>query len=329
VNPLEETLPPKLTLRASEEVAEATDVQSKGTTNTDTTLPLHGGPPNPLSPRAGAGSHPQRFGNYELLEALGQGGMGVVFKARQLGLNRIVALKRIRSVQFASDDEIQRFHVEAEAAAALDHPGIVPIYEVGQVGGEPFYSMGYVAGESLQERLTVGPLSPRIAAELVRQIAEAVEYAHDRGIIHRDLKPSNILLDADGRPRVTDFGLAKRTAEDNGLTMTGQVLGTPAYMPPEQAQSQHDRVGPRSDVYALGAVLYALLTGRPPFQAATRDEIIRQLLHDEPLAPRKLNPSIPVDLDTIAFKCQWSPVPFRPCLDSFVGAIDSLLRRDY
>ena len=302
MNPLDETLPPAQARSASEHSsALPTPPLAQGSTVPETL---------PASLDAGvnrrgnlASTSGQRFGNYELLEPLGKGGMGVVFKARQLGLNRIVALKRIRSAEFAGDDEIQRFHAEAEAAAALDHSGIVPIYEVGQVGGEPYFSMGYVAGESLQDRLAAGPLAPRVAAEIVQQVADAVEYAHQRGIIHRDLKPGNILLDVDGKPRVTDFGLAKHTADDSGLTMTGQILGTPAYMPPEQARSQHDQVGPRSDVYSLGAVLYALLTGRPPFQAASRDEIIRQLLHDEPLPPRKLNPSIPADLETIALKC--------------------------
>ena len=301
MNPLDETLPPTHA-RSAREPADAlpTPPLAHGSTVPDT-LPveLDAG----LNRRDHAATVGQRFGNYELLEPLGKGGMGVVFKARQLGLNRIVALKRIRSAQFAGDDEIQRFYAEAEAAAALDHSGIVPIYEVGQVGGEPFFSMGYIPGESLHERLAAGPLAPRIAAQIVQQVAEAVEYAHQRGIIHRDLKPANILLDGDGHPRVTDFGLAKRTAEYSGLTMTGQVLGTPAYMPPEQARSQHEQVGPRSDVYSLGAVLYALLTGRPPFQAASGGEIFRQLLHDEPLAPRKLNPSIPADLETIAVKC--------------------------
>lgn len=243
------------------------------------------------------------FGNYELLEVIGKGGMGVVYRARQLGLNRIVALKRIRAGELAEGDQIQRFYAEAEAAASLDHAGIVPIYEVGQVGGLPFFSMGFVAGESLQHRLLPGPLEPAEAARVVREVAIAVEYAHQQGIIHRDLKPANILLHADGHALVSDFGLAKRILSDSGLTMTGQLLGTPAYMPPEQARGEHDRIGPRADVYALGAVLYAALSGRPPFQAAAVSEVLRQVIDAEPVAVRTLNPSIPVDLESITLKC--------------------------
>ena len=262
-------------------------------------------PPGKLSHLHGAAQEKsgERFGEYELLDVLGRGGMGVVYLARQTNLNRMVALKRIRAGEFAAGDDIERFYAEARAAGALDHPGIVPIYEVGQLSGQPFFSMAFVRGESLQERLARGPLVPSEAARLVKGVAEAVEYAHSKAIVHRDLKPGNILIDEENQPRVTDFGLAKRIDSELGLTLTGQVLGTPAYMPPEQAQAHHQHVGPRSDVYALGAVLYATLAGRAPFQAASRDEIMRQVIHDDPLAVRKFNPSVPVDLETIALKC--------------------------
>lgn len=198
---------------------------------------------------------------------------------------------------------MRRFYAEAEAAAALDHPGIVPIHEIGEHDGEPFFSMGFVEGRSLAQRLVEGPLPALEAASVVKQVAEAVEYAHARGIVHRDLKPGNILLDANGQPRVTDFGLAKRVENGGGMTVTGQVLGTPAYMPPEQALGEHERVSPRSDVYALGAVLYAIVVGQPPFQAPTLPLLLRNVLEKEPVSLRSLNPTVPRDLDTIALKC--------------------------
>ncbi|MGH7193948.1 MAG: serine/threonine-protein kinase, partial [Candidatus Saccharimonadales bacterium] len=187
--------------------------------------------------------------------------------------------------------------------AGLDHPGIVPVYESGEFGGQHFFSMGFIEGQSLAALLAGGPLPPRRAAELLAQVADAVEYAHQRGVIHRDLKPGNILLDQDGKPRVTDFGLAKRVSGDSGLTRTGQALGTPSYMPPEQASGKLDAIGRAADVYALGAVLYAALTGRPPFQAATPLDTILQVLEQEPVAPRQLNADVPRDLETIALKC--------------------------
>ncbi|MCY2992212.1 MAG: serine/threonine-protein kinase [Planctomycetota bacterium] len=244
-----------------------------------------------------------RFGDYELLEKIAQGGMGVVYKARQISLHRIVALKMILAGQLASDAEVARFRTEALAAADLDHPGIVPVYQVGQYAGQHYFTMGYVAGPSLAAKLAMGPLEPRDAAALVRTVTEAVEYAHQRGVIHRDLKPANILLDQAGRPRVTDFGLAKRISSDSHLTATGQALGTPSFMPPEQAAGKLDEIGPASDVYALGAVLYNLLTGRPPFQAAHPADTLLQVLTEDPVAPRGLNPAVPRDLETIVLKC--------------------------
>ena len=198
------------------------------------------------------------FGDYEILRELARGGMGVVYLARQVSLNRTVALKMILAGQLANDTDVKRFYTEAEAAANLDHPGIVPIYEVGQKEGQHYFSMGFVEGQSLSQRLAEGPLPAREAAELIRRVSEAIEYAHQHGVIHRDLKPANILLDQNGNPRVTDFGLAKKVQGDSGLTGSGQIMGTPSYMPPEQAGGKRREVGPAADVYALGAPLYAL-----------------------------------------------------------------------
>ncbi len=243
------------------------------------------------------------FGEYQLLNEIARGGMGVVFKARQVKLNRIVALKMILSGELAGNEEVQRFHSEAEAAANLDHPGIVPIYEIGEHGGQHYFSMGFVDGESLQDKLRDGPLAPQEAARLCRKVVNAVAYAHDKGVIHRDLKPANVLLDADGEPKVTDFGLAKRVEADSGLTRTGAVMGTPSFMPPEQAAGRTDEVGPRSDVYSLGAILYCLLTVRPPFQAASSLDTLRQVMECEPVSPGVLNPQVPKDLATICLTC--------------------------
>ena len=226
------------------------------------------------------------FGDYELLEEIARGGMGVVYKARQVNAQPHRRGEDDPARATGSPADVDRFHAEAEAAANLDHPDIVPIFEVGEHKGQHYFSMGYVEGRSLSARVAEGPLPPREAAELVRTVCDAVQYAHEQGVIHRDLKPANILLDREGRPRVTDFGLAKRMCEMiRGLTVTGQMLGTPSYMPPEQAAGKLDH-GPAADVYSLGAILYALLTGRPPFQAASSVDTLRQVLEREPLAPR-------------------------------------------
>jgi WD40 repeat protein/tetratricopeptide (TPR) repeat protein len=246
---------------------------------------------------------PRPFGEYELLSEIARGGMGVVFRARQVKLNRPVAIKMILSGEFANEEHVQRFYSEAEAAANLDHPGIVPIHEVGQQDGQHFFSMGFVDGQSLSALIKDGPLPPREAAKLLAQIVSAVRYAHEHGVIHRDLKPANVLLDVDGHPRVTDFGLAKRVTGDSGLTASGQIMGTPSYMPPEQAAGRIDQIGPAADIYSLGAILYEMLTGRPPFRAATPVDTLRQVLEREPAEPRKLNPAIDRDLETICLKC--------------------------
>ncbi|PAY15222.1 hypothetical protein CKO51_32995 [Rhodopirellula sp. SM50] len=274
----------------------------------DPTIP----PTNPSSAEnASVGDQVRYFGDYQLLEEIARGGMGVVFKARQINLNRVVALKMILAGDLAGDEEVKRFKSEAESAAQLDHPGIVPIFEIGEHQGQHYFSMGFVDGDSLADRLRNGPLPPREAAELMAKICEAVAYAHDKGVIHRDLKPGNVLIDANGAPRVTDFGLAKQVGGDSELTRTGQILGTPAFMPPEQASGKLDEVGPLSDVYSLGAVLYMMLTGRAPFQAASPMETLLQVLDEEPVAPRQLNSAIPVDLETICLKCLEKQPQFR------------------
>lgn len=253
--------------------------------------------------RTGVNTIVRYFGDYELLEEIARGGMGVVYKARQRTLNRVVALKMILSGGLAGEEEIRRFQAEAEAAANLHHIGIVPIYEVGQHDGHPYFSMGYVDGTTLAGKIKEQPLADREAAALLVKVAAAVAFAHEKKVIHRDLKPGNILLDAAGEPSITDFGLAKRTDVDSDLTSTGQILGTPSYMAPEQATGEIDRIGPLSDIYSLGAILYCVLTGRPPFQAATTLETLLQVIRDEPLAPRQLNPGIQPDLETICLKC--------------------------
>ncbi len=268
--------------------------------------------PEPGAARRPSPSVPLRqFGGYELLSEIARGGMGVVYRARQVSLNRIVAIKTILSGLHAAPGDVERFYAEAEAAALLDHPGIVPIFDVGEYQGQPYFSMGFVDGRTLADRLTEGPLEARAAAELVRTVCEAVQYAHERDVIHRDLKPGNILLDHDGRPRITDFGLAKCLTDDAGRTATGQMLGTPSYMPPEQAAGRLDAVGPAADIYALGAILYALITGRPPFHAASSVDTLRQVMDNEPVRPSDLAPGTPRDLETIALKCLQKPIAQR------------------
>ncbi len=242
-------------------------------------------------------------GDFELIEEIARGGMGIVYKARQVSLNRTVALKMILAGQFAGSEDVARFHAEAESAANLDHPGIVPVYAAGKLAGQHYFSMGYVDGQSLASRLRSGPVPVREAAELMAALAEAIEYAHDRGVIHRDLKPANVMLDKDGLPHITDFGLAKRVEAECRLTATGQLLGTPSYMSPEQAAGKTNRIGPLSDVYSLGAILYELLTNRPPFQAPSPIDTLMQVLDDQPTPPRAVNSDIPRDLDVICMKC--------------------------
>jgi WD40 repeat protein/serine/threonine protein kinase/tetratricopeptide (TPR) repeat protein len=297
----------------------------------DTYLPELSHPAAPASGGALKVSVP----GYEILGELGRGGMGVVYKARQVGLNRTVALKMVLAAEHAGPEMVQRFRVEAEAIARLAHPNIVQVYEVGEVDGRPYFSLEYVDGGSLAQLLQGQPQPPRVAAGLIETLARAVHVAHEAGVVHRDLKPANILLDVRfsindfrlnsdgsgtlprgglpppsgnrqspiGNPKITDFGLAKKLDSGAGQTQSGSIIGTPSYMAPEQAAGQGKRLGPAADVYSLGAILYELITGRPPFRSDTPLDTLLQVLHDEPLPPHRLQPKVPRDLETITLKC--------------------------
>ena len=249
--------------------------------------------------------------DYELIGEIARGGMGVVYRARQASLNRMVAVKVLLAGHFAHPSFIKRFHHEAQAAASLNHPNIVSIYEVGEHEGRPYFSMELIEGRSLAELTRDTPLAARRAAQLVKTIAEAVHFAHGRGVLHRDLKPSNVLVNALDQPHITDFGLAKRLDGDADLTLSGQVLGTANYMPPEQANPKRGQTTPASDVYSLGAILYQLLTGRAPFMAETLTETLRLVAEAEAVSPRLLNPALPRDLETICTKCLEKEPPRR------------------
>ena len=260
----------------------------------------------PASPAAVAAerfSAPFRFGDYELTERIASGGMGVVYKARESSINRTVALKMILSGRLATQTEVQRFYAEAEAAANLDHPHIVPIYEVGEYEGRHYFTMKYIDGGNLDSRIEEFRRDPRATATLIATCARAVHYGHRRGVLHRDLKPGNLLLDAAGNPYVGDFGVAKRVDAAINQTHTGTIVGTPAYMAPEQAAGRTKEVTTAADVYSLGAILYEVLTGHPPFRADSLDELLRQVREDPPPRPRAVKPAIDPDLETICLKC--------------------------
>src|SRR5688500_8330343 len=264
------------------------------------------GAAEPLTALPNASAPLPQVAGYEILEVIGHGGMGVVYKARQLGLNRLVALKMVLAGANASPHELARFRAEAEAVAQLQHQSIVQIYEIGEQNGCPFLALEYIGGGSLAEHLSGTPVAPKQAAELVLALARAVHHAHERGIVHRDLKPANVLLQLDGSPKIADFGLAKqdkRTQANQAHTQTGTILGSPSYMSPEQAAGHTEHIGPATDVYALGVILYELLTGRPPFKGASVLETIDQVREHDPVPPRALQPKTPRDLETICLKC--------------------------
>src|SRR2546428_4951984 len=243
------------------------------------------------------------FGDYELLEQIGRGGQGVVFRARQKSLNRIVALKVIGLGHWATEAHLKRFRLEAEAAASLEHPGIVPIHEVGERDASCYFSMKFVEGGQLDAVVRPEAMPPRRAAELIAKVARIVHYAHEHGVLHRDIKPGNILLDEKGEPHLTDFGLARLVESESTVTRTMEVLGTPSYMAPEQAVGNNAAVSSVTDVYGLGAVLYQLLTGQPPFAGGATYETINLLLDTEPRQPPLWDPKIDRDLSTICLKC--------------------------
>jgi serine/threonine-protein kinase len=272
----------------------------------------------------------RRFADYELLGEIAHGGMGVVYRARQISLNRLVALKMILAGQFASETEVKRFHAEAESAANLDHPNIVGIYEVGSHEGQHYFSMQYIEGRSLAQLDAEGRWragAGKEAAQLVAKIARTVQYAHDRGILHRDLKPANILIDTAGEPHVSDFGVARRIGADSSLTVEGAVLGTPSFMAPEQAAGKTKELSAAADIYSLGAILYFLLTGRPPFVAASPLDTLVQVLEGEVIVPRVINPRVPRDLERICLRClEKSPEGRYPAAGTLAEDLERFVR---
>ncbi|MBI5396696.1 MAG: serine/threonine protein kinase [Verrucomicrobia bacterium] len=285
----------------------------------DRLAPAAAPPPTP--------EHITDFGRYELLEEIGRGGMGVVYKARQKDLDRVVALKVILAGRLASPDVVRRFDAEARVAARIQHPNIVRVLEAGEIHGQHYFAMEFVAGSSLDARLTRGPLDPAEAARLLATVARAVAHLHAQGIVHRDLKPSNILLDESGEPRVTDFGLAKLLEPGSQQTQSGIIAGTPAYMSPEQAAGRAAQTGPLSDVYSLGAILYEMLTGRPVFRAESPLDTLVMVLESEPVALRQVNARVPRELEMICLRClEKSPAQRYPSAAALADDLDRFLK---
>jgi eukaryotic-like serine/threonine-protein kinase len=258
---------------------------------------------NAVSTNAGDGQELAVFPGYEVLSVLGRGAMGVVYKARQTGLDRFVALKVLPQGGQSDKESLQRFRTEARATAQLHHPNIVQIFDIGEQDALPYFSLEFVDGGSLAQKLRGQPQPPRQAVVMVETLARAIAVAHERGIVHRDLKPANVLLTAAGQPKITDFGLAKLLGEQNRYTIHGAILGTPSYMAPEQARGNMKGICPATDVFSLGAILYEMLTGRPPFQGATIFDTMQQLMHDRPRPPRAFRPELPRDLERVTLKC--------------------------
>ena len=295
-------------------------------------------PAEPLPSGIAVQFEPRDYNDYELIAELGRGGMGIVYKARQKDLDRIVALKMILRGDLASPADLARFRAEAEATAQLHHPHIVPVYEVGEIEGRPFFSMKLIQGTTLARRLLDGPLSSRNAAEMLVPICRAIADAHRCGVLHRDLKPSNILIDEQGLTYVSDFGLAKRVKSEShnpraaglqSLTQTGAIMGTPSYMAPEQAAGNRGEVSAASDIYSLGAILYAMVTGRPPFQAESAVDTLLMVLEQDAVPPRMLNPKVDPDLEMIALKCLQKPHDLRyATADALADDLDAYLANE-
>lgn len=254
---------------------------------------------------------PQKIGDYELLEIIGRGGMGVVYRARQLSLNREVAVKMIQENRPLNSETRSRFFTEAQSTARLDHPSIVPVYEVSEHEGQPFFSMQLIRGPTLADELLKGPLPQRRAARIMAEVSRGIGYAHSLGVLHRDIKPSNIMLDENERVRITDFGLAKLMDSQDSLTRSGATVGTPSYMAPEQAAGRSSQVSPRSDIYSLGAVLYHLLAGRPPLIGDSPIQLAVQILEHEPPPLRLIEPSVDRDLEMVVSRCIQKPPDLR------------------
>lgn len=285
----------------------------------------------PLDTEVGTtdGSQKRMIGSYQILGEINRGGMGIVFKALDPALNRIVALKIIRSGKLASESDVHRFHTEAKAAAKLDHPGIVAVHEVGNHQGQPFFSMAFIEGQNLDGYHKENKLSVRESCAMVREIALAIHHAHENGLVHRDLKPANILIDQNGAPRITDFGLAKVLGNDDGLTGTGEILGTVNYMAPEQAAARNDQVDRMTDVYSLGAMLYYLCTGSPPFETENPVDTLLRILDAEPTLASQQNKQVPRDVAMICQRClEKNPADRYETAKALAEELDRFLQGD-